>query len=270
MIENGAATILTEGLAYDRCQVGIVTDLDGADALADFDIDESRSRWSRCCAPRSTWCCPKARPCSTPHDPRVAEMAELCDGEVIFYGVDADAAGDRRAPCSTAGGGARARTTASCWPTASSEAVLLDLGRLTIWRRPRRAACRQPAGRRGRGLGAGHAARPDRRRRRGLRRRPAGALASLQRSQALRTRHPTTARLSAPTHRKQDRDSMEVIRIRALRGPNLWSRHTAIEAIVACPSAERAIDRAARLRGAPARALPRPSASCIRSAGASR
>ncbi len=31
---------------------------------------------------------------------------------------------------------------------------------------------------------------------------------------------------------------MEVSRIRALRGPNLWSRHTAIEAIVACSAAE--------------------------------
>ena len=27
---------------------------------------------------------------------------------------------------------------------------------------------------------------------------------------------------------------MQVSRIRALRGPNLWSRHTAIEAIVSC------------------------------------
>ena len=34
---------------------------------------------------------------------------------------------------------------------------------------------------------------------------------------------------------------MEVSRIRALRGPNLWSRHTAIEAIVACDEVERAI-----------------------------
>jgi cyanophycin synthetase len=31
---------------------------------------------------------------------------------------------------------------------------------------------------------------------------------------------------------------MEVSRIRALRGPNLWSRHTALEAIVACTTAE--------------------------------
>jgi cyanophycin synthetase len=34
---------------------------------------------------------------------------------------------------------------------------------------------------------------------------------------------------------------LEVSRIRALRGPNLWSRHTAIEAIVTCSDQERAI-----------------------------
>jgi cyanophycin synthetase len=35
---------------------------------------------------------------------------------------------------------------------------------------------------------------------------------------------------------------MEVSRIRALRGPNLWSRHTSIEVIVSCAEAERAIE----------------------------
>jgi cyanophycin synthetase len=35
---------------------------------------------------------------------------------------------------------------------------------------------------------------------------------------------------------------MEVIRIRALRGPNLWSHHTAIEAIVSCSPEEENID----------------------------
>lgn len=34
---------------------------------------------------------------------------------------------------------------------------------------------------------------------------------------------------------------MDVSRIRALRGPNLWTRHTAIEAIVACEPGERSI-----------------------------
>lgn len=35
---------------------------------------------------------------------------------------------------------------------------------------------------------------------------------------------------------------MKVTRIRALRGPNLWSRHTALEAIITCTQAECAID----------------------------
>ena len=36
---------------------------------------------------------------------------------------------------------------------------------------------------------------------------------------------------------------MELIRTRALRGPNLWSRHTALEMLVSCTEVERAIDR---------------------------
>ena len=39
---------------------------------------------------------------------------------------------------------------------------------------------------------------------------------------------------------------MEVTRIRALRGPNLWSRHTSIEAIVRCAPEEMSIDRMTR------------------------
>ena len=31
---------------------------------------------------------------------------------------------------------------------------------------------------------------------------------------------------------------MEVSRIRALRGPNLWTRHTAVEALVRCEGDE--------------------------------
>ncbi|MDB5879837.1 MAG: cphA, partial [Variovorax sp.] len=36
---------------------------------------------------------------------------------------------------------------------------------------------------------------------------------------------------------------MEVTRIRALRGPNLWSRHTSIEAVVNCQGAENAVEQ---------------------------
>ncbi|MBX9849929.1 MAG: cyanophycin synthetase, partial [Rhodocyclaceae bacterium] len=34
---------------------------------------------------------------------------------------------------------------------------------------------------------------------------------------------------------------MEISRTRILRGPNLWSRHTSVEAVVSCPEVERAI-----------------------------
>jgi cyanophycin synthetase len=36
-------------------------------------------------------------------------------------------------------------------------------------------------------------------------------------------------------------NSMQISRVRALRGPNLWSRHTALEAIVSCAPPERSI-----------------------------
>ena len=59
---------------------------------------------------------------------------------------------------------------------------------------------------------------------------------------------------------------MEVSRIRALRGPNLWSRHTAIEAIISCSESECALSNLAgfeaRLRERfPEIALLQPAAS---------
>ncbi|MDR1368354.1 MAG: cyanophycin synthetase, partial [Candidatus Accumulibacter sp.] len=41
LIENGAAAILGEGLAYDRCQIGIVTNIFPDDRLGAFDIHDS-------------------------------------------------------------------------------------------------------------------------------------------------------------------------------------------------------------------------------------
>jgi cyanophycin synthetase len=46
--------------------------------------------------------------------------------------------------------------------------------------------------------------------------------------------------LTEPTG-EQGKTEMEISRIRALRGPNLWSRHTSIEAIVSCEETERDI-----------------------------
>ena len=39
---------------------------------------------------------------------------------------------------------------------------------------------------------------------------------------------------------------MDVTRVRALRGPNLWTRHTALELVVELPPEERSIDTMSR------------------------
>ena len=49
---------------------------------------------------------------------------------------------------------------------------------------------------------------------------------------------------------------MDVSRIRALRGPNLWSRHTAIEAVVSCTPEERALDQLPGLEAAVRKLFP--------------
>ena len=41
VIENDSSVILGQGLAYDRCQVGVVTNIDDADHLGDFDINDA-------------------------------------------------------------------------------------------------------------------------------------------------------------------------------------------------------------------------------------
>lgn len=46
VIESNAHTILRDGLAYDRCQVGLVTDMDGLEPLAEFDVHD-RAQMSR-------------------------------------------------------------------------------------------------------------------------------------------------------------------------------------------------------------------------------
>ena len=69
------------------------------------------------------------------------------------------------------------------------------------------------------------------------------------------TRHQTNnngcpPHAAGPPGIKEHSQAMDVSRIRALRGPNLWSRHTAIEAIVSCTPAECAIDERAGFEAA--------------------
>ena len=87
VFENGADTILRTGLAYDRCQVGVITDLDGADALGEFDIfdDEPMFKVMRS---QVDVVLPEGVAVLHAAHARIVDMARLCDGEVIFYAAD--------------------------------------------------------------------------------------------------------------------------------------------------------------------------------------
>ncbi|MDP3700490.1 MAG: cyanophycin synthetase [Hylemonella sp.] len=88
VFEHTHRAILSEGLAYDRCTVGVVTDLDGLEDLADFYIDDADKLFN-VVRTQVDVILPTGTAVLNAADPRVVEMAALCDGKVIFYGSDA-------------------------------------------------------------------------------------------------------------------------------------------------------------------------------------
>ena len=87
VFESNARMILTEGLAYDKCAVGVVTDVTGFEELGEFYID-SADRLYSVLRTQVDVILPSGVAVLNAADPQVVEMAELCDGEVMFYGVD--------------------------------------------------------------------------------------------------------------------------------------------------------------------------------------
>lgn len=82
-----AADILADGLPYDRCQVGLVTDVTVEPALARFDVTTPAQAW-RVVRTQVDVVLASGAAVLNADDPAVLEMAELCDGEVILYGSD--------------------------------------------------------------------------------------------------------------------------------------------------------------------------------------
>jgi cyanophycin synthetase len=95
VFENGAEAILRDGLAYDRCQVGVVTDLDGAELLAEFDVHES-DQLVKVLRTQVDVVLADGAAVLNADDERIAGMAELSDGEVVLYSARADNATVRR------------------------------------------------------------------------------------------------------------------------------------------------------------------------------
>ena len=87
VFESDARMILTEGLAYDRCAVGIVTDMDGLEALGEFYIEDMDAMANIIRAQVDVVMADGAAVLNAAVT-EVAELATLCDGEVIFYAED--------------------------------------------------------------------------------------------------------------------------------------------------------------------------------------
>ncbi|VCU69313.1 Cyanophycin synthetase [Pigmentiphaga humi] len=87
VIENGARAILTEGLAYDRCQVGVITSLDPAQTHPDLSILEPQQIYN-VLRTQVDVVLPTGYAVLNGDDGQVADMARLCDGEAIFYALD--------------------------------------------------------------------------------------------------------------------------------------------------------------------------------------
>ena len=89
VIENGPLSILTEGLSYDRCQVGVVTNLQANDSLSAFNM-QTEEDFYKIFRTQIDVVVPHGTGVLNADDAQVAEMAPLCDGSVIFYSLDAD------------------------------------------------------------------------------------------------------------------------------------------------------------------------------------
>ncbi|MET0519471.1 MAG: cyanophycin synthetase, partial [Burkholderiaceae bacterium] len=87
VIENGATSILRDGLAYDRCQVGIVTDMGGIEQLADFDVKDENQLYKVMRTQIDVVLSDGVAVLHAAH-PALVEMAELSDGEVVLYAAD--------------------------------------------------------------------------------------------------------------------------------------------------------------------------------------
>jgi hypothetical protein len=87
VIENGLDVLLSEGLAYDRCQVGVLTNIDPA-LLPDDGYVDSPERLCGLMRTQVDVVLPEGAAVLNAADPLVAEMAPLSDGEVIFFAAD--------------------------------------------------------------------------------------------------------------------------------------------------------------------------------------
>lgn len=87
VFENGCDTMLSEGLAYDRCRVGVVTNLEVSRHCGRHYI-ETQEHVFKILRTQVDVVLPDGAAVLNAREPTLIEMAELCDGEVIYFSLD--------------------------------------------------------------------------------------------------------------------------------------------------------------------------------------
>jgi cyanophycin synthetase len=88
VLEHTPRRLATEGTAYDRCLVGIVTDVDGEATMPDLWLDDGDLMFRVLRTQVDVVLAPGAAVLNA-EDGIAASMARLCEGAVILYGRDA-------------------------------------------------------------------------------------------------------------------------------------------------------------------------------------
>ncbi len=88
VFENGASAMLRDGLPYDRCAVGVVTDLDGVADLAEHDVQDV-DQLLKVLRTQVDVVLPDGVAVLNAADPRIVGLGALCDGSVLLYAADA-------------------------------------------------------------------------------------------------------------------------------------------------------------------------------------
>jgi cyanophycin synthetase len=89
VFENPPRHILTEGLVYDRCQVGVVTGVPKAHGLEDLYITEDEQMFN-VVRTQVDVVLREGVAVINALEPAAADLADLCDGEVIYCGGSSD------------------------------------------------------------------------------------------------------------------------------------------------------------------------------------
>ncbi len=92
VFENGSDSILSEGLAYDRCQVGVITNVEVAEHCG-RDYIETPEQVFTVLRTQVDLVLPAGAAVLNARQPMLVEMAPLCDGDVIFFAIDPDLPG---------------------------------------------------------------------------------------------------------------------------------------------------------------------------------